>query len=198
MKKLTEMSLQELWQLFPIILKEHNPDYTLWYKEQEEHIIKLLGFGSVCRISHIGSTSVRGLAAKPVIDILAELPADYDMIVTSSVLENSGWLVMAENSREKTIDLNKGYTPEGFAQKVYHLHIKPSGDWSELYFRDYLQKYPSAARRYEELKMNLAEKFRHDRDSYTDAKSDFIDEYSQKARSEFPGRYIPADAKEDE
>ena len=100
--------------------------------------------------------------------------------------------MMAENRREKTLDFSKGYTPEGFAEKVYHLHIKPSGDWSELYFRDYLNKYPETARRYEELKQNLADQFRNDRDAYTDAKSDFIAEYSQKAKDEFSGRYLPA------
>ena len=191
MKELKDMTLEELWQLFPIILKEHNPDYQLWYAEEKEHLLHILNDCDVRRINHIGSTSVKGLIAKPIVDILLELPETYDMSSITHLLQSSGWLLMAKNEEERMFDLNKGYTPKGFANKVYHLHVKPSGDWDELYFRDYLQSRPDAAQLYETLKLNLLKQFEHDRDAYTNAKSEFVAWYTQKAREEFEGRYLP-------
>ncbi|MBU5584683.1 GrpB family protein, partial [Enterococcus sp. S181_ASV_20] len=71
------------------------------------------------------------------------------------------------------------------ASDVYkrQLHVRAIGDWDEFYFRDYLRKYPEVARQYEELKLTLKEKFEHNRDAYTDAKSDFVQKYSKKAVS---------------
>ena len=191
MKELKDMSLEELWQLFPIIVKEHNPNYKTWYEEEKINILKALCGCDICRINHIGSTSVEGLLAKPIVDILLELPHKYDMDCVTNKLENAGWIVMAVNHTDMTIDLNKGYTENGFAEKVYHLHVKPMGNWAELYFRDYLKEHEDIAKQYEELKKELKEKYEYDRDSYTNAKSEFVITYSKKAQEEFRGRYEP-------
>lgn len=191
MKELKDMSLEELWQLFPIILKEHNPEYDTWYREEKQHLLHLLDGYDICRINHIGSTSVKELVAKPIIDILLELSAACDIDQAAELLRQNGWIVMAQNNADKTLDLNKGYTPGGFAEKVFHLHIKPYGDWNELYFRDYLQQHSKAAREYEALKLGLKEQYEHNRDAYTDAKSQFVSEYTEKARREYPNRYLP-------
>lgn len=52
------MSTEELWQLFPIILKAHNPMYKQWYSCEKERIVNLLGQKKIKRISHIGSSAV--------------------------------------------------------------------------------------------------------------------------------------------
>lgn len=191
MKKLEEMTLEELWELFPIILKEHNRDYLKWYEEEKRNLTELFADFDIQRINHIGSTSVEGLIAKPIVDILLEFPEGYDMEDASARLQKAGWILMIEDKERQTLDLNKGYTPEGFAEKVYHLHVRALGDWDELYFRDYLREYPEAAQDYETLKLSLKEKYEHDRDAYTDEKSDFVQKYSQKARQEFGSRYLP-------
>ena len=191
MKKLEEMTLAELWELFPIILKEHRSEYKRWYEEEEQQLTKLFADFPIQRINHIGSTSVEGLIAKPIVDILLEFPDGYDMEDASARLQKAGWIVMNDDSESRTLDLNKGYTPEGFAEKVYHLHVRAIGDWDELYFRDYLRKYPEVARQYEELKLGLKENYEHNRDAYTDEKADFVQKYSQKAREEFGSRYLP-------
>ncbi|MEO3947489.1 hypothetical protein [Gorillibacterium sp. CAU 1737] len=41
-KPLADMTIEELWRLFPIILKEHNPDYYEWYREEEEQVVQAL------------------------------------------------------------------------------------------------------------------------------------------------------------
>lgn len=192
MKELKDMSLEELWELFPIVLKEHNPEYKAWYREEKSNLLKALCGQNICRISHIGSTSVEGLIAKPIVDILLELDNDYDVNDMVRLLQGIGWILMAQDESEKTIDLNKGYTSSGFAEKVYHLHVKPSGDWDELYFRDYLRAHHDIARQYETLKLELKKRFEHNRDAYTNAKSEFVKKNTQKARKEFSGRYLPA------
>ena len=191
MKELKDMSLEELWQLFPIILKGHSSDYELWYDEAMQELLHVLHDYEVCRVNHIGSTSVKGLIAKPIVDILLELPCDYPVGKVMAQLQRAGWLLMDSNDDSKTIDLNKGYTPNGFAEKVYHLHIKPSSDWGELYFRDYLKKYPDTAREYAALKLRLKKQYEHNRDEYTNEKSEFVIKYTQKARQEFGKRYCP-------
>ncbi|MFW5855912.1 MAG: GrpB family protein [Bacillota bacterium] len=189
-KRLTEMSLEELWELFPIRLREDNPEYKDWYGEEKEKIEKVLGVDKIKRINHIGSTAVKGLFAKPIVDILLEVDRDIDIENLKILLKSSGWTLMSyEEEPELCISFNKGYTPEGFSEKVFHLHVRYPGDPDELYFRDYLRDYEKVAEKYEKLKRKLSEKYKHDRDGYTEAKSKFIEKFTKKAREEYEDRY---------
>ena len=87
------------------------------------------------------------------------------------------------------LSFNKGYEPEGFADKIFHLHLRYQGDNDELYFRDYLREHPDLAKDYESLKKILWKKYEHNRNAYTEAKSDFIKTYTQKAKEEYKRRY---------
>ena len=191
MKELIEMSLEELWRLFPIVLKKHNPEYALWYKEESEKILRLLDRCRIYRINHIGSTAVKGLLAKPIVDILLELDHGYDSDEVIAPLACSGWILMKRDEGTTVLKFNKGYTLQGFANRVFHLHVRPAGDCSELYFRDYLKAHSAIAQEYASLKSELKTKFENNRDAYTEAKSDFIDKYTAIARKEFYGRYQP-------
>jgi len=168
-KSLSEMSLEELWQLFPIILKEHNPEYKNWYSAEKEKLEKLLPNDFIDRINHIGSTAVPGLLAKPTVDILLEISREAPLSKVEFALKNSGWTLMHRNQEGQELNLvfNKGYTPQGFAEKVFHLHLRYPGDWDELYFRDYLIAHPEIAEEYEELKQKLEKEYKHNRDGYT-------------------------------
>lgn len=75
---------------------------------------------------------------------------------------------------EKRIAFNLGYTEEGFAEKVYHIHLRLAGDIDEIVFRDYLNSHPSLAKDYEILKISLWHQYEFNRDGYTDAKTNFI------------------------
>ncbi|MDE6288640.1 MAG: GrpB family protein, partial [Muribaculaceae bacterium] len=83
---------------------------------------------------------------------------------------------------ETRMSFNKGYTPEGYAERVFHIHFHPAGDRDEILFRDYLLSHPATAKEYEKLKQNLLPAFRHDRDGYTAAKTDFINKVLALAR----------------
>mgnify|MGYP006284785937 FL=1 len=185
-ENLSEMSLEELWELFPIILKEHNPEYKNWYLEEKEKLIKVLDDDKIVRINHIGSTAVKGLIAKPTVDILLEINKDYNLKYLKDTLKKKNWILMHENDLDDlNLVFNKGYTPEGFAKKVFHLHVRYPGDYYELYFRDYLIKHDKVAKKYEKLKKDLEKKYKNNRDAYTEAKSDFIEKWTKEARKEF-------------
>lgn len=188
-KLLSEMTLEELWTLFPIILREHNSDYSKWYELEKDNIIGCVGLKNIKRINHIGSSSVKGLISKPTVDILMEIGRDSKMEQLKVVLMDDGWILM--NEGDKGLVFNKGYTPDGFSEKVYHLHVRYLGDWDELYFRDYLLVHRDVAEAYGEFKLSLLSKYRHNRDGYTEAKTDFIMKYTEKAREEFRDRYVP-------
>lgn len=169
MKSLEEMTLKELWQLFPIILTEYNPDWENWYSEEERRLKSALP-GDV-EFYHIGSTAIKNIWAKPIIDILGVADGD-DLSAVSDILVNSGYRIMSQDGER--ISLNKGYTENGFAERVFHLHLRHEGDTDEIFFRDYLRAHPDVAKEYEKLKLELGEKYKHDRDAYTNAKSEFV------------------------
>ena len=81
------------------------------------------------------------------------------------------------------------YTPNGFADKVFHLHIRILGDNGKTYFRDYLMENPEIAKKYEKFKVDLKEKFEHDRDMYTLEKSSFIKKYTDISRKLYKNKY---------
>ena len=188
-KKLTEMTLEELWTLFPIFLVEHNEKWKDDYREIEALLKELLAACPADRISHIGSTCIGNIWAKNIVDVLVELPVDSDLAEAAQVLEAGGFLIMSAGAER--ISLNRGYTPEGFAEKVYHVHLRYTGDNDELYFRDYLNEYPEIAGEYERLKLELWKRFEHDRDAYTLAKTDFIRLQTEAARRRYGDRYGP-------
>jgi len=191
-KQLSEMTLEELWELFPIILKEHNTDYKDWYETEKQKLLSCIDRKNIKRISHIGSTAVEGLIAKPTVDILLEIDNEINIEQLTDTLLHNAWLLMSsENKPCMKMVLNKGYTKEGFEEKVYHLHIRYYNNWNELYFRDYLMEHEEVAKEYGKLKLELIEKYEHERDGYTEAKSDFILKYTQKAKEEYTDRYNP-------
>lgn len=83
-KKLSEMTLEELWQLFPIILTAHRDAWAAWYEEEAARLREALPAGA--RISHVGSTAVEGIWAKPIIDILIEVPEGYSLEAVGALL----------------------------------------------------------------------------------------------------------------
>lgn len=184
-KKLSEMSLKELWQLFPVFLTEYQACWKKWYLEEE--ILLKKAIPQDARISHIGSTAIGSIWAKPIIDILVEAPEGSGLSNYKGLIVNSGYICMAQNAN--SISFNKGYTENGFAERVFHLHLRYMGDNNELYFRDYLIEHPDVAGEYEKMKLKLWKEYEHDRDGYTNAKTEFIQKYTEKARLLYGNRY---------
>lgn len=185
MKNLSEMSLEELWELFPIYLTEHQDQWQAWYQEEVTILKNILPPGYNLRIHHIGSTAIYGIWAKPIIDILMEVPDITVMKTIKDLLSANGYLCMSDQGNR--ISFNKGYTKQGFAEKVYHIHLRLMNDNDEIYFRDYLNACPQIAKEYEKLKISLWKKYEHDRDQYTREKTEFVTNYTQLAKALYSG-----------
>ena len=153
---------------------------------EEESLLKM-GLPKIERISHIGSTAVPSIWAKPIIDILVEIPKESNLLDYKDRITSLGYICMSQ--RECGISFNKGYTEKGFAERVYHLHLRYAGDNNELYFRDYLVEFPDVASEYEKMKLKLWKEYGHDRDGYTNAKTEFVKKYTEKAKLLYGNRY---------
>lgn len=179
-KELSQMTLEELWQLFPIVLVHHQVVWKEWYKEEAHILQQLLPKEAIWAIHHIGSTAISTIMAKPIVDILIEITDDYTLSDMKDILVQNGYICMSENNRR--VSLNKGYTKNGFAEKVFHIHLRRKGDCDEIYFRDYLLAHIDIAKRYEALKLSLWKKYPHHRDHYTEAKTTFVTEITQLSK----------------
>ena len=174
-------------RIYPIILSEYNPAWPEWYAEEKTNLERLIGTESIARIRHYGSTSVPGLMAKPTVDILLEITEDTNVNKLIDVLSSPGYTCLNPPDMPTPpphLMFLKGYLSDGFAEKVYHIHVSYLGDPDELYFRNFLIEHPETALEYAALKTRLYKCFEHDRDGYTDAKTAFIREVTEKARKQ--------------
>ncbi|MCL2153264.1 MAG: protein-L-isoaspartate(D-aspartate) O-methyltransferase [Oscillospiraceae bacterium] len=176
---------EERANLFPIILSEYNPAWPHWYTEEKERLTMLIGMEKIVRIEHIGSTAISGLMAKPTVDILLEVAENTRVDYLIASMPDNEYICL----RQQTIPTNdlvlfiKGYTPSGFAKKVFHIHVRYPGDWDEIHFRNYLLAHPEAADIYSILKRKLKEQYEHNRDGYTNAKGEFIQAVTRRAKN---------------
>jgi GrpB-like predicted nucleotidyltransferase (UPF0157 family) len=176
---------QDRAALYPIILCEYNPAYPAWFDEEKENLMRLIGTENIVRIRHIGSTSVPGLLAKPTIDILLEIADNTDTVKLIAALHEPEYICLNPPTTPTPpphMTFIKGYTATGFAERVFHIHVRYKGDWDEPLFRDYLITHPETAAEYAELKRGIFSEFEHDRDGYTYAKTKFIKNVMKKAR----------------
>jgi GrpB-like predicted nucleotidyltransferase (UPF0157 family) len=138
------------------------------------------GLGNIAlRIDHIGSTSVPGLAAKPIIDLQVSVASFEPLEAFRKPLERLGYVYRADNP-ERT----KRYFREPPGRQRTHVHVRRAGSFSEqwaLLFRDYLRAHRAVAAEYEAVKRRLAIRFPDDRQAYTDAKGPFLWEIIRRA-----------------
>lgn len=183
---LENLSLNELWELFPIYFVDCSAEFEKQFSDEKEYLISLLG-NYIKRISHIGSTAIKNIKTKPIVDILIEI--DFvDKDIVKEILLDNHYILMYETPDK--ISFNKGYTANGYADKVFHIHIKKYGDCDELYFRDYLNDNDEKAKEYEKLKEELYNKYKPDRNLYTSGKTDFVKKITETAKAEYKNRLL--------
>ncbi len=151
----------------------------VWPGRFEAERARLVPFLGAAELHHIGSTSVPGLAAKPVIDMIA-LVESYEEPVRRLVTRAGYQYPAAFNA---TLEKRRFLLYPTPAERTHHLHLVDDRTELERYlsFRDRLRADPRLAREYEALKRSLAARYQDDRESYTSAKSDFV------CRHERPG-----------
>lgn len=155
-----------------IVIEPYDPRWPAAFEAERRVLDELLAPWLVAAIEHVGSTAVLGLAAKPVIDIMApveSLAAARDSI---EALRSADYRYFPYRADA----MHWFCKPDGHV-RTHHLHVVPHGGtlWRErLAFRDALRADPGLAARYAALKHELAARFGADREAYTEAKTGFI------------------------
>jgi GrpB-like predicted nucleotidyltransferase (UPF0157 family) len=162
-----------------IYLVDYDPSWPAQFDEMADWLRTRLGTDVALRVEHYGSTAIPGMPAKPVIDILVEVPsfAEAKKRVLPCLNEETWeyWWYAGHMVFFKRKEL--------MGERTHHVHLAPCGHafWDGLPFRDYLRSHAEDAARYAALKRQLAERHRKDREAYTDSKSEFVREVLSRA-----------------
>ena len=155
----------------PITIQPYDPGWPSRFEREAAAIREALGPVAL-RVDHIGSTAVRGLAAKDIIDILVSVASLEPESGYRAPLEQAGYIYRPDDDPQHRFFKRDG--SDGL--RLVNVHVcEAGGEWEarHLAFRDYLRANPKAAARYQRLKERLSAEH-DDVLSYTDAKTDFI------------------------
>jgi GrpB-like predicted nucleotidyltransferase (UPF0157 family) len=164
----------------------HDPAWASAFREEEAVLRPVFG-GIWVRAHHIGSTSIPGIPAKPIIDILLEVTSIEAVDPLNEKMAELGYRPKGEYGIP-----GRRYFPKGESDsRTHHLHVFGAGHprvRDHLEFRDYLIAHPDEADEYGRLKERLAEEFRHDIEGYMAGKDGFIKDVIAKAGRRARGR----------
>lgn len=162
-----------------VVVAEHDPAWPVRFDRIASGVRRVLAC-PVVALHHIGSTSVPGLPAKPIIDMLLEVERVESLDDEHERLAAIGFAAWGENG----IPGRRYFTVELAGERVAHLHAFATGDpglTRHLAFRDYLRTHPDIAAEYGGLKQRVAASCNHDIDAYIDGKNAFIQHHEGEA-----------------
>ena len=154
----------------PIVVTDYDPAWPQRYARWRSGIGAALGAAALS-IEHVGSTSVRGLAAKPIVDIQVSVADLGDEARYVAQLEGAGLVLRSRD------DLHRYFRPPAHESREVHVHVcAAGGQWERdhLLFRDYLRSDPAACRRYSDAKRANVRRWNDDGWAYTEAKTGVI------------------------
>ena len=160
-------------------LAEPDARWPALFAVERERILRFCG-GVAIRFEHVGSTSIPGLCAKPILDIAAGRAPDSALPDCIAALVRAGY----EHRGERGVP-GREFFCRG-EPRAYHLHLVVEGGplWRDyLAFRDYLRAHPEAVRAFAETKRALAARFGRDREAYTLAKTSPVEDVLGLARA---------------
>ena len=158
-----------------ISIAAYDPAWPARFERERVRIVAALG-ESARSIEHIGSTAVPGLPAKPVIDIIVLVGDLAAGLAAVPALEDGGYSYWRDNPDKAKLFLVKGLPPAPHRTHHLHIHADRTEVDRHLAFRDALRRDTALRDQYAALKRGLAQRFRHDRDAYSNAKTAFVDE----------------------
>jgi GrpB-like predicted nucleotidyltransferase (UPF0157 family) len=165
----------------PIVIQEYDPQWPQLYVIEERQLWQVLD-GRAVQIEHIGSTSVPGLAAKPIIDISVTVRDLAEVTACVPAMADLGYEEFPIDPRFQRRLFCKGAYNEG----THHVHftVHRSAVWAEpLLFRDYLRAHPAAAAWYQQIKQTAATKHQQDLNGYHDEKASCVEALMEQART---------------
>jgi GrpB-like predicted nucleotidyltransferase (UPF0157 family) len=163
----------------PVVLAEYEPEWPRQFAREEKRIRDALGDAAL-QVEHVGSTSIPGLAAKPVIDIALVVPDSTDEAAYVPALEAAGYTLRIREADWFEHRLLKDTDPN------VNLHVFPAGCPEVermLRFRDHLRRDAADRLLYEQTKRELAQREWKYVQHYADAKSDVVEAILQRALS---------------
>lgn len=162
-----------------IIVTEYDTSWPERFEQEAKIIKRILGENCI-EIYHIGSTSVAGLPAKPIIDIMPVVKNLYQVDVLAAEFERAGYEYMGEFGIS-----GRRYLRKGGDERTHHVHIfaeKSREDIERhLFFRDYLREHKEVCNEYARLKKELAEKYPYDNEGYCSGKDSFVKKHEAQA-----------------
>jgi len=168
-----------------IVVVPYDPSWIDRFREEEARLRALFGDAFV-RAHHIGSTSIPGLVAKPIVDLLVEVRSVEALDEIEDSIDHAGYRVFGEFGIAGRRFYVKGFDPNRthhvHAYGVHHPRLR-----DHLLFRDFLREHPDEATSYGRLKRELAARFPHDMNGYMDGKDEFITGIIRRAEAWRPG-----------
>lgn len=162
-----------------VTMSDYNPKWPVMFKEEAAVIAEILK-DNFLKIFHIGSTSVEGLKAKPIIDMLLVVRDIEKLDTVTDKFENIGYEAKGEFGLP-----GRRYFRKGGNARTHQIHAYQYDNMSEILrhiaFRDYLRHHKDICRQYAKLKTELAAKFSKDIISYCEGKDLFIKDTEKKA-----------------
>jgi GrpB-like predicted nucleotidyltransferase (UPF0157 family) len=160
-----------------VTLRSHREEWHQLFSDERNRIVDAVGDPSL-PVEHIGSTSICGISAKPILDITVGTPEFELEPPFLKSLETIDYEYKGENGVPERHFFGKG------VPRMVHLNVVRYGGsfWlSHLAFRDYLKSNRNTACEYEQLKVSLANRFPNDRESYTNGKLAFVEQILAEA-----------------
>ena len=170
-----------------ITVVNYDPEWPSKYVRERDYITEILKDNCIS-IYHIGSTSVPGLAAKPIIDIMAVVRSLEQADTVAEKFSEIGYEYLGEFGIT-----GRRYLRKGGDERTHQIHIFQADDWNNigrhLAFRDYMRTHEKEREEYAKIKIELAKKFPYDIDGYCDGKENFVREIEKLAFSQFDGTW---------
>lgn len=170
-----------------ITVLNYNSEWPLKYARERDYITEILKDNCIS-VYHIGSTSVPGLAAKPIIDIMAVVRSLERVDTVAEKFSDIGYEYLGEFGIE-----GRRYLRKGGDERTHQIHIFQADDWNNigrhLAFRDYMRTHEKEREEYAKIKIDLAREFPYDIDGYCDGKENFVREIEELALSQFDGTW---------
>jgi GrpB-like predicted nucleotidyltransferase (UPF0157 family) len=155
-----------------------NENWFVMFEEEERKINNVFG-NAIVAIYHIGSTSIPGMYAKPIIDILVEVKDIESVDNYNEQMSALGYRALGEHGIS-----GRRFFRKGEVERTHHVHVFETGSehiTRHLAFKEYMIAHPKEAKAYSELKQRLAKQFPTDIEAYIEGKDPFIKEMEKKA-----------------
>lgn len=165
-----------------VMLYPHSEEWSMLFEKEKINVYNCIK-EYVIDIQHVGSTSIRGMCAKPIIDIVVAIKDLKDGFKLIDDIESIGYHFKGSLGKSNRFFFWKGNENNN----THNLHIVQYGDknWDNLiFFRDFMNNHCDYRDKYCSLKLDLANKYKDDRDAYTKSKTKFVLDVIQLAKQD--------------